>query len=75
MKRNIIITIVTDDTAESAKFEELMDNLVDTCHEAVNEFVAEDSIENGTYFFSLYDPAKSNVRIESRWEEEGLRKK
>jgi hypothetical protein len=75
MKRNIIITIVTDDTAESAKFEELMDNLVDTCHEAANELVAEDSIENGAYFFSLYDPAKSNVRIESRWEEEGLRKK
>ena len=75
MKRNIIITIVTDDTAESAKFEELMDNLVDTCHEAANELVAEDSIENGSYFFSLYDPSKSNVRIESRWEEEGLRKK
>lgn len=75
MKRNIIITIVTDDTAESAKFEELMDNLVDTCHEAANELVAEDSIENGAYFFSLYDPTKSNVRIESRWEEAGLRKK
>ena len=68
MKRKIIIEIDTDEVAEAANFEELMDNLVDTCHEAANELVAEDSLENGKYFFSLYDIAKSNVHIESKWE-------
>lgn len=68
MKRKIIIEIETDEVAESAKFEELMDNLRDSCHEAVNELVAEDSIENSKYFFSIYDVGKSNVHIESKWE-------
>lgn len=68
MKRKIIIEIETDEVAENAKFEELMDNLVDSCHEAANELVAEDSIENGKYFFSNYDVGKSNVHIESKWE-------
>ena len=68
MKRKIIIEIDTDEVAEAAKFEELMDNLCDSCHEAANELVAEDSLENGKYFFSLYDIAKSNVHIESKWE-------
>lgn len=68
MKRKIIIEIETDEVAESAKFEELMDNLRDSCHESVNELVAEDSIENGKYFFSIYDVGKSNVHIESKWE-------
>ena len=68
MKRKIIIEIETDEVAENAKFEELMDNLVDSCHEAANELVAEDSIESGKYFFSIYDVGKSNVHIESKWE-------
>ena len=68
MKRKIIIEIETDDVAENAKFEELMDNLVDSCHEAANDLVAEDSIESGKYFFSIYDVGKSNVHIESKWE-------
>lgn len=69
MKRKIIIEIETDEVAESANFEDLMDNLVDNCHEAANELVAEDSIENGNYLFSIYDVDKSNVHIESKWEE------
>lgn len=68
MKRKIIIEIETDEVAEAAKFEELMDNLRNNCHEAVTEAVAEDSIENGKYFFSIYDIGKSNVHIESKWE-------
>ena len=68
MKRKIIIEIETDEVAENAKFEELMDNLRDSCHETVNELVAEDSIESGKYFFSIYDVGKSNVHIESKWE-------
>lgn len=68
MKRKLVIEIETDEVAEAAKFEELMDNLLDSCHEAANELVAEDSLENGKYFFSLYEPSKSNVHIESHWE-------
>lgn len=68
MKRKIIIEIDTDEVAENAKFEELMDNLRNNCHEAVTEAVAEDSIESGKYFFSIYDVGKSNVHIESKWE-------
>ncbi len=70
MRRKIIITIDTDSTAEDANFEELMDNLVDTCHEAANELVAEDSIDNGNYKFSIYDTRKSNVIINSEWVED-----
>lgn len=70
MRRKIIITIDTDTTAEDANFEELMDNLVDTCHEAANELVAEDSIENGNYKFSIYDTRQSNVVINSEWVED-----
>ncbi|MBO4783657.1 MAG: hypothetical protein J5521_02785 [Lachnospiraceae bacterium] len=70
MKRKIIIEIETDEVAEAAKFEELMDNLRTSCHEAVTEVVAEDSIESGKYFFSIYDVGKSDVHIESKWEQE-----
>ena len=69
MQRKLIITIDTDEKAEHANFNTLMDTLQTICHEQVNEAVAMDSIEHN-YYFSLYDQANNNVKISCHWEEE-----
>lgn len=69
MRRKLVITIDTDETAENTGFGELMDNLQDMCQEQANELVAMDALEHG-YYFSVYDPSKNNVVVDSHWEED-----
>lgn len=69
MRRKLVITIDTDETAENPGFVDLMDNLHDACLEQAHELVAVDALEHD-YYFSLYNPSKNNVTIDSYWEEE-----
>lgn len=69
MRRKLVITIDTDETAENPGFVDLMDDLHDACLEQAHELVAMDALEHG-YHFSLYIPSKNNVKIDSYWEEE-----
>ena len=67
MRRKLVITIDTDETAENPGFVDLMNNLHDACLEQANELVAVDALEHG-YYFSVYDPSKNNVKIDSYWD-------
>ena len=69
MRRKLVITVDSDETAENPDFVDLMDDLRDACLEQANELVAVDALEHG-YYFSVYDPSKNNVTIDSYWEEE-----
>ena len=69
MRRKLVIAVETDETSENTGFGELMDNLQDMCQEQANELVAMDALEHG-YYFSVYDPSKNNVVIDSHWEED-----
>lgn len=68
MRRKLVITVDSDETAETG-FVDLMDDLHDACLEQANELVAVDALEHG-YYFSVYDPSKNNVTIDSYWDEE-----
>ena len=69
MRRKLVITIDTDETAENPGFVDLMDDLCDVCLEQAQELVAVDALEHG-YYFSLYNPSKNNVKIDSYWDED-----
>ena len=69
MRRKLVITIDTDETAENPGFVDLMDDLCDACLEQAQELVAVDALEHG-YYFSLYNPSKNNVKIDSYWDED-----
>ncbi len=68
MKRKLVIEITTDESAERANIDELMNNIKDCCHEAASELIAMDSVEHG-YYYSIATPEEqNNVHIRSHWE-------
>ena len=69
MRRKLVITVDSDETAENPGFVDLMDDLCDACLEQAQELVAVNALEHG-YYFSLYNPSKNNVKIDSYWDED-----